>query len=274
MPAAYLTTPADVIKTRLQTEARKGQTQYRGLIHAGTTICKLFGFQTAVYDGQILIATVLIFLFRIVREEGPKALFKGGVARILRSSPQFGFTLVAYEYLHKVRVVRFSHFLAPSSVMTIVVMGDRLKLIRFTVRSVSACRAAPASGDTSHRTAGRYYTGTSTQRTQDFARLSFGLGCAQPPIQVRTAQVDIIIEASSIHTRTFIYLGDSLYSLAGYRSSWRDVYLEQWVTVTVTPAITKSEPTDRSHCPLLALLPSALEVLKAVKLCLVAYIRC
>lgn len=38
MPAAYLTTPADVIKTRLQTEARKGQTVYRGLAHAGVTI--------------------------------------------------------------------------------------------------------------------------------------------------------------------------------------------------------------------------------------------
>ena len=37
------------------------------------------------------------------REEGFKALFKGGPARIIRSSPQFGFTLVAYEYLHKVR---------------------------------------------------------------------------------------------------------------------------------------------------------------------------
>jgi len=36
------------------------------------------------------------------REEGFKALFKGGPARIIRSSPQFGFTLVAYEYLHKV----------------------------------------------------------------------------------------------------------------------------------------------------------------------------
>lgn len=30
-------------------------------------------------------------------------MFKGGLARVLRSSPQFGFTLVAYEYLHKVR---------------------------------------------------------------------------------------------------------------------------------------------------------------------------
>ena len=36
------------------------------------------------------------------REEGFKAFFKGGPARIVRSSPQFGFTLVAYEYLHKV----------------------------------------------------------------------------------------------------------------------------------------------------------------------------
>jgi hypothetical protein len=43
------------------------------------------------------------------REEGFKAFFKGGPARIIRSSPQFGFTLVAYEYLHKVSAaaVRF-----------------------------------------------------------------------------------------------------------------------------------------------------------------------
>jgi len=74
MPAAYLTTPADVVKTRLQVEARKGQTTYKGLTDA---------------------------FVKIYREEGPKALFKGGVARIIRSSPQFGFTLVAYEYLHK-----------------------------------------------------------------------------------------------------------------------------------------------------------------------------
>ncbi|KAF8323685.1 mitochondrial carrier [Clavulina sp. PMI_390] len=74
MPAAYLSTPADVIKTRLQTEARKGETRYTGVLHAGRTILK---------------------------EEGFRAMFKGGVARVLRSSPQFGFTLVAYEYLHQ-----------------------------------------------------------------------------------------------------------------------------------------------------------------------------
>ncbi|EJF67161.1 mitochondrial inner membrane protein [Dichomitus squalens LYAD-421 SS1] len=74
MPAAYLTTPADVVKTRLQVEARTGQTNYKGLTDA---------------------------FVKIYREEGFKAFFKGGPARILRSSPQFGFTLVAYEYLHK-----------------------------------------------------------------------------------------------------------------------------------------------------------------------------
>lgn len=74
MPAAYLTTPADVIKTRLQVEARKGDTTYNGLTHAAKTILK---------------------------EEGFKAFFKGGPARILRSSPQFGFTLAAYELLQR-----------------------------------------------------------------------------------------------------------------------------------------------------------------------------
>lgn len=46
-------------------------------------------------DGDLL-------CFALDREEGFKAFFKGGPARVLRSSPQFGFTLVAYEYLHKV----------------------------------------------------------------------------------------------------------------------------------------------------------------------------
>lgn len=74
MPAAYFTTPADVVKTRLQVEARTGQTNYKGLTDA---------------------------FVKIYREEGFKAFFKGGPARVIRSSPQFGFTLVAYEYLHK-----------------------------------------------------------------------------------------------------------------------------------------------------------------------------
>jgi solute carrier family 25 (mitochondrial aspartate/glutamate transporter), member 12/13 len=72
MPAAYLTTPADVIKTRLQVEARKGESTYSGIRDAAT---------------------------KVFREEGFRAFFKGGPARILRSSPQFGFTLAGYEVL-------------------------------------------------------------------------------------------------------------------------------------------------------------------------------
>ena len=74
MPAAYFTTPCDVIKTRLQVEARKGEVAYTGLRHAAATIYK---------------------------EEGFKAFFKGGPARIMRSSPQFGFTLAGYELLQR-----------------------------------------------------------------------------------------------------------------------------------------------------------------------------
>ncbi|GFZ43677.1 Aspartate-glutamate carrier 1 [Saitozyma sp. JCM 24511] len=74
MPAAYLTTPADVVKTRLQSQARAGQTVYKGVID---------GFR------------------KILQEEGVRALYKGGLARVIRSSPQFAVTLAAYELLHK-----------------------------------------------------------------------------------------------------------------------------------------------------------------------------
>jgi hypothetical protein len=43
MPAAYLTTPADVIKTRLQTEAKKGETNYKGVTDAFRKI-RVFSF--------------------------------------------------------------------------------------------------------------------------------------------------------------------------------------------------------------------------------------
>lgn len=73
-PAAFFTTPADVIKTRLQMEAKKGDIKYRGITHAFGTILK---------------------------EEGISAFFKGSLARVFRSSPQFGFTLASYEVLQR-----------------------------------------------------------------------------------------------------------------------------------------------------------------------------
>ena len=72
-----LTSPRiiDVVKTRLQVERRTGQSHYNGIVDA---------------------------FRKILREEGPKAFFKGGGARVLRSSPQFAFTMLAYETLHNV----------------------------------------------------------------------------------------------------------------------------------------------------------------------------
>lgn len=82
MPAAYLTTPADVIKTRLQVEARKGEATYTSLRHCAKLIWQ---------------------------QEGFRAFFKGGPARIMRSSPQFGFTLAGYEVLQNLLPMPGSH---------------------------------------------------------------------------------------------------------------------------------------------------------------------
>lgn len=57
VPAASLVTPADVIKTRLQVVARSGQTTYTGVIDAAK---------------------------KIMREEGPKAFWKGTVGKLKR----------------------------------------------------------------------------------------------------------------------------------------------------------------------------------------------
>ncbi|XP_067108540.1 electrogenic aspartate/glutamate antiporter SLC25A12, mitochondrial-like [Osmerus mordax] len=74
IPAASLVTPADVIKTRLQVAARAGQTSYNGVIDC---------------------------FRKILQEEGYRALWKGAGARVCRSSPQFGVTLVTYELLQR-----------------------------------------------------------------------------------------------------------------------------------------------------------------------------
>ncbi|TRZ02101.1 hypothetical protein DNTS_004795 [Danionella cerebrum] len=81
MPAASLVTPADVIKTRLQVAARAGQTTYNGLIDC---------------------------FWKILQEEGPRAFWKGAGARVCRSSPQFGVTLVTYELLQRWFHIDFS----------------------------------------------------------------------------------------------------------------------------------------------------------------------
>ena len=57
---------ADVVKTRLQVEAKKGETNYKGIVDA---------------------------FKKIFKEEGFRALYKGGPARVLRSR----YAKVAYK---------------------------------------------------------------------------------------------------------------------------------------------------------------------------------
>lgn len=69
VPSSFLCTPADVVKTRMQT----------------MNTDKNFN--------------LIEVIFTIFKNEGFRAFWKGGGWRVLRSSPQFGITLVCYEYL-------------------------------------------------------------------------------------------------------------------------------------------------------------------------------
>ena len=73
-PAAFACTPADVIKTRMQT-----------LIKQNLINLSLFDVAKSIY-----------------KNEGFSAFWKGGGWRVLRSSPQFGITLLVFEYLKKI----------------------------------------------------------------------------------------------------------------------------------------------------------------------------
>jgi len=73
IPAAGLTTPADVIKTRMQAKSG-GELIYKGVYDAGR---------------------------RIYSEEGFKALWKGAGLRCLRTPPQFAVTMFMYEWLNR-----------------------------------------------------------------------------------------------------------------------------------------------------------------------------
>ena len=72
IPAAFLCTPADVIKTRMQT------------------------LRNDNYNPNMIIT-----IKNIYQHEGILAFFKGSGWRVIRSSPQFGITLFAYDYLLK-----------------------------------------------------------------------------------------------------------------------------------------------------------------------------
>ncbi|KAL9891728.1 calcium-binding mitochondrial carrier protein aralar1 isoform 5-T7 [Glossina fuscipes fuscipes] len=115
VPAASLVTPADVIKTRLQVVARTGQTTYTG-----------------VWDATK----------KIMAEEGPRAFWKGTAARVFRSSPQFGVTLVTYELLQRLFYVDFGGSHPTGSEVHKSKSIDTLNDIRLNADHIGGYRAA------------------------------------------------------------------------------------------------------------------------------------
>eukprot|EP01028_Stygiella_incarcerata_P002362 TRINITY_DN1441_c0_g1_i1.p1 TRINITY_DN1441_c0_g1~~TRINITY_DN1441_c0_g1_i1.p1 ORF type:complete len:167 (+),score=42.70 TRINITY_DN1441_c0_g1_i1:289-789(+) len=79
--ASWLTTPADVLKTRLQIQRREAN---------GPAGKKLPGLAATFLD--------------VVRNEGVRSLFKGSAPRVLRSAPQYGVMLLTYEVMKKVLI--------------------------------------------------------------------------------------------------------------------------------------------------------------------------
>jgi hypothetical protein len=73
-PAAFLCTPADVIKTRMQT----------------------------LRENKINSTKIIPLINQIYNNEGFVAFWKGSSWRVLRSSPQFGVTLFVFENLNNI----------------------------------------------------------------------------------------------------------------------------------------------------------------------------
>lgn len=120
-----------MIKTRLQSEARKGESHYNGMRDCFT---------------------------KILTEEGPRALFKGGLARVLRSSPQ-------------VRRASFQHVPASIDVSTV---RCHAAIVRDAADALAVSFWTSAYAETGRR---GHHSSPSEERVAHPARLSRGCAC-------------------------------------------------------------------------------------------------
>lgn len=76
-------------------------------ICAHPLLCLSHSPQVVARTGQTTYSGVFDATRKIWREEGGRAFWKGGPARVMRSSPQFGVTLFAYEMFQRILYVDF-----------------------------------------------------------------------------------------------------------------------------------------------------------------------
>ena len=112
-PAAALSTPADVVKTRLQ-QAREGHNEILAI--DSTTIDEddleelCVTTVTVAPDGSAAVGptncntSFLQTVQSIVRDEGTSVLMSGWLERVVRSVPQFGVTLAVFDVLNTLAV--------------------------------------------------------------------------------------------------------------------------------------------------------------------------
>eukprot|EP00545_Synedropsis_sp_CCMP1620_P001440 CAMPEP_0119013576 /NCGR_PEP_ID=MMETSP1176-20130426/8523_1 /TAXON_ID=265551 /ORGANISM="Synedropsis recta cf, Strain CCMP1620" /LENGTH=304 /DNA_ID=CAMNT_0006966675 /DNA_START=59 /DNA_END=970 /DNA_ORIENTATION=+ len=80
-PAAFISTPADVVKTRIQQSREEGEEA-----------------EYSINEGFFTVGS------EIVAKEGGEVLFSGWFERVIRSVPQFGVTLALFDVLNDVAI--------------------------------------------------------------------------------------------------------------------------------------------------------------------------
>ncbi|KAK2561991.1 Calcium-binding mitochondrial carrier protein Aralar1 [Acropora cervicornis] len=104
------TNPLEIVKIRLQVAGEVGATGKQKV--TALRVIRELGlpglYKVKAREGQQTYRGVIDCFRKIWKEEGGRAFWKGAGARIFRSSPQFGVTLLTYELLQRLFKVDFS----------------------------------------------------------------------------------------------------------------------------------------------------------------------